>query len=59
MSSTDELMNGVGRMLRVGTFDIYFRDKLMKISYQVPAPLVSSLLNSSEFKNEGIKENTQ
>ena len=45
ISGTDELMNGVGRMLRVRKLEVSFRNKLMTISYKIVA--VSSLFNSA------------
>ena len=44
ISDTDELMNGVERMLRVRKLDVSFRNKLTTISYKIVA--VSSLFNS-------------
>ena len=44
ISDTDELMNGVERMLRVRKLDLSFRNKLTTISYKIVA--VSSLFNS-------------
>ena len=59
ISGADELVNGVGKMLRVRNLDISFRNKLMTTFYQISALPFSSLFNSAEFKDECIEENRQ
>ena len=58
ISGTDELINGVGRILGAKNFDISLRKKLITSFYQISTPPVSSVFNSVELTNKGIEENT-